>query len=299
MGQLITANQAVDAAQKWLDREESRRAFEVALGSAYSPDEAYSQIYALLRSDSKFREVLVKDPAQLMGAFLEVARLGLSLSKHMGHVAILPFANKRRQGYDLVVSVMYRGWITMGHREACVESITAQPVFLSDDFDYSLGTDAYVRHRKCTVEPKDYWAELRGAYCIGTMTPSAAHVTPVERIEWLEKWEIEAIRKKSRGANHADSPWKTDPHRMSAAKAIHRWYKQAPTGLRSKSVTVSPIDRAISLAEADDADETQHLENNVPAEVSGEGMSEDEMRSLADELKGEFNPRVEHEEEES
>ena len=71
------------------------------------------------------------------------------------------------------------GLILLGARSGFVRSTTARAVFDADDFDYRLGTDEYVHHRKAAsgrrVPKEDVQKAITHAYCVLQMATPAKH----------------------------------------------------------------------------------------------------------------------------
>lgn len=95
-------------------------------------------------------------PISLIGAFLTCSQLGLEPNTPLGHVYLIPFevtkwnAQKREREYvrtDVQVIIGYPGLIDLSYRTGLVSSIHADVVWAGDDWSFSYGTDAHVRHR--------------------------------------------------------------------------------------------------------------------------------------------------------
>lgn len=133
------------------------------------------------------------DRQSLFNSAMSAAVLGLEVDGVTGQAYLIPFAGKAQ----LVIG--YKGFNTLAARSGF--TITGAVVREGDEFDYELGSAAFVRH-KPQLNGKD--RRLVGAWACATSNtlPAVVSVLGVD--------ELLAVKAKSPGAKRKDSPW-NDP----------------------------------------------------------------------------------------
>lgn len=146
--------------------------------------------------------------------------LGLEMDGVTGQAFPIPFKEK----VQLVIG--YKGYNTLGARAGL--TITGEVVREGDEFDYSLGTDAFVRHKPSLSS---------GGRVIAAWAQAAAHDRPPV-ISILGIDELMEIKAKSPGANgikKAESPWNNPTigfPAMCAKSAKRRLCRSTPLNVR-------------------------------------------------------------------
>ncbi|MEO6382014.1 MAG: recombinase RecT [Nitrobacter sp.] len=131
----------------------------------------------------------------LFNAAMSAAVLGLEVDGVTGQAYLIPFKGSAQ----LVIG--YKGFNTLAARSGI--TITGAVVREGDEFDYELGSAAYVRHKPKTGPTKDRRIIAAWA-CAQSMTRPA--VISVMNID-----ELMAVKTKSPGGARSDSPW-NDPN---------------------------------------------------------------------------------------
>lgn len=131
------------------------------------------------------------DRQSIFNAAMSAACLGLEVDGVTGQAYLIPFKGKAQ----LVIG--YKGFNTLAARSGI--TITGAVVREGDDFDYQLGTAAYVRHK-----PKGSKGRITHAWaCAQSLDRPAV-------VEVLDIDELMAVKARSPGAKRSDSPW-NDP----------------------------------------------------------------------------------------
>src|SRR6185437_5144847 len=131
------------------------------------------------------------DRQSLFNAAMSAACLGLEVDGVTGQAYLIPFKGKAQ----LVIG--YKGFNTLAARSGI--TITGNIVRQGDEFDYQLGSAAYVRHK-----PKSSKGAITHAWaCAQSMDRPAV-------VEVLDYDELLAVKNRSPGAKRSDSPW-NDP----------------------------------------------------------------------------------------
>lgn len=131
------------------------------------------------------------DRQSIFNAAMSAACLGLEVDGVTGQAYLIPFKGRAQ----LVIG--YKGFNTLAARSGI--TITGAVVREGDEFDYQLGTGAYVRHK-----PKGSKGKITHAWaCAQSLDRPAV-------VEVLDIDELLAVKGKSPGAKRSDSPW-NDP----------------------------------------------------------------------------------------
>lgn len=181
-------------------------------------------------------------PVSVLECVRQTVALNLELGGMLGQAYIVPFYNGKKGVYEAQFMPGYQGLCTLAYRHPSVTAIQAEVVCKGDEFDYALGTDAYVKHRI----PKDHLpyakfnkegelVETNVEYVWAVIdTKDSGRIVAVAPLA-----VIEAHRSRSRAK---DGPWFTDYGPMSKKTAILIGLKTAP---KSKEAT-----QAIALENA-------------------------------------------------
>jgi recombination protein RecT len=182
-------------------------------------------------------------PMTLLGAFIECGVLGFEPNSPLQHVHLLPFWNSKANCYEITRIIGYRGYIDLAYRTGKQISLHADVVYEGDDFDFSYGSDTFIRHRPDLARPGD--AKPRASYCHVKLADGQAFLV----VPWSGVLDA---RDRSKAKN--SGPWVTDLDRMARKTAIRRLYGggEVPMSIEMASaVTVDeqPMDYA-ALANA-------------------------------------------------
>lgn len=193
-------------------------------------------IRTIMVSAERLPKLLECDRQSLFNAAMSAACLGLEVDGVTGQAYLIPFKGRAQ----LVVG--YKGYNTLAARSGI--TITGAVVREGDEFDYQLGTAAYVRHK-----PKGGKGRITHAWACGQSLDRPAVVVV------LDIDELMAVKLKSPGAARSDSPW-NDPNIGFPAMCE----KTAKRRL-SRSMPLNVMQQAARMDEAVD-------EQGVPAWIS-------------------------------
>ena len=131
-----------------------------------------------------------------------------------------------------------------------VAAIKAEVVRRCDDFEWSLGIDPELRHKRCDHGGDVALMEVTHAYAWAEII-TGQHKSKV--FEVLERYEIDATKARSKAS--ASGPWVTDFDAMARKTAIHRLMKYLPKSSLGA--------RAEGLAMMEEAGHRQQLGDNL------------------------------------
>ncbi|WP_280304896.1 recombinase RecT [Nocardia neocaledoniensis] len=110
--------------------------------------------------------------ASFAGALLTASALGLEPGVE-GECYLVPYKNfnKRTESTTMECQLIvgYQGYTKLYYATPMAGSIDAQPVYENDDFDYELGTRAYLRHKPARGDR----GEIVDYYALATLTSGA------------------------------------------------------------------------------------------------------------------------------
>ncbi len=185
-----------------------------------------------LRRDRKLAEAATNDPAALMGALLEAARLG-----HEPATEAFYLVPRKQKGVLKVQGIEgYQGIVERMYRAGAVSSVIVEVVRKHDRFRYIPGRDERPEHE--IDWDLDDRGDLRLAYAYARMKGGA-----VSKVVVLNRKQIADLRAKSDGADSPYSPWNTNEESMwlkSAARQLRKWVPTSAEYMREQNPPVVP-----------------------------------------------------------
>lgn len=165
--------------------------FAEVLGRTMPPERL---IRTIVVSVERLPKLLECDRQSLFNAAMSAAVLGLEVDGVTGQAYLIPFKGRAQ----LVIG--YKGYNTLAARSGI--TITGAVVREGDEFDYELGSAAFIRHRPKAGPSKDRRIIAAWACAQSMDRPAVPMVLGID--------ELLAVKAKSPGAARSDSPW-NDP----------------------------------------------------------------------------------------
>jgi len=159
--------------------------------------------------------------ASLANGIIEASMLGLEISSPLSEASLIPFKNNKRGGvYEATIIIEYGGLIKLAHNSPSVKDIKCRPVHENDEFDYSMGSNEYIRHKKASKNR----GRVVGAYAIVKYHGGG------EDMEVIGEEEAMAAKDDSAAKYKNDSPWNKKQYEpmMWAKTALRRLMKRVP-----------------------------------------------------------------------
>lgn len=189
--------------------ESHQKQFELALANNIDSDKFLRVALTEIRKNKALAEASIPS---LLGALMASAQLGLEPGGPLGHAYLIPY----KKEVQLVVG--YKGMEQLAYRSGLVSSINAHVVREGDEFDFKLGTSAYIDHK-----PKGgVGRPVTHAYCVARL------VTGGEVFVVLFKEDIDRRRAASPSGSSTKSPWSTDYDEMARKSAIRAIFRDLP-----------------------------------------------------------------------
>lgn len=192
-----------------------------ALPNTITPDRLIGVFTMLLNSSPALMKCT---QTSLIGAVIQTVQLGLTPG-NIGHVHYIPFNNKQGDGsYKMEVQfqIGYKGLVELVNRsgKACI--LNAECVYKNDVFSYEQGLNPVLRH----IPAQSERGELMGVYCI------AKNMQANEKVFlYLNKTDIEKVKKASKAATSTFSPWNSWEEEMWKKTSVKRICKLLPLSL--------------------------------------------------------------------
>lgn len=131
------------------------------------------------------------------------------------NACLLPYWNKDSKKFDLTFQPMYQGLMEGLYKTGICKSISSEVVFEGDDFDYNLGSQPFVKHKKDLRGKRD----TKLAVYVDFELSNGARVVRVMTIA-----EVEKVRKIAK----TQKVWNDNWEEMAIKTVIKRGYKHCP-----------------------------------------------------------------------
>jgi recombination protein RecT len=172
-----------------------------------------------LNAVKKTPKLLEATPSSLFGSILYFAEIGLPFNTPEQFGYIIPYTN--RNVCEATPIIGYKGLIEIAYRNPKMKSIRIQAVYENDDFEYSYGTEEFIKH-KPTFGHK---GGLKAVYAIAKMEG----IDPMFVV--VHKQELLAIQNLSKSGSSQHSPYNngTDVFNIMQSKvALKLLFKTLP-----------------------------------------------------------------------
>lgn len=164
----------------------------------------------LLTAAKETPKLLQADPSSFMFAAMKAAVLGLEPGGALGLCYLLPFDNRNAGITEVQFILGYKGMLALARRSGELSEVYADVVFEGDEFDYMLGTERYIHHKRNPNRQAD--APVTHAYAVAKFKDGG------QAMRVLDIIEIEAHRSRSKAKDNG--PWKTDYAAMARKTAL-------------------------------------------------------------------------------
>lgn len=154
-------------------------------------------------------------PASFLGALVQSAQLGLEPGSGLGHAYLIPFRNNKTGETDCTFMLGYKGLLELARRSGQLKRISAACVYQGDEFDYSLGTSEYIRHKPCGESRA---VAVTHAYAVAEFKDGGM------QIEIMTRQQIDAIKNRGR----QNKVWDSDFSEMARKTVLRRICKFLP-----------------------------------------------------------------------
>ena len=209
--------------------EHYRNDLAMVMPSHVKPDTFVRLAVSVLRRDKNLTLAAQNNPAALMGALMEAARLGLEPGTEQYYLV----PRKMKGRLEVQGLRGYQGEIELIYRAGAVSSVNVEVVRENDVFIWTPGKlDSHRPPRwdgpmERPFHEVDWFGDrgaLKGAYAYGVMKDGA-----ISRVVVLNRKDIERAKSNSQGSDSPYSPWQKHEESMWLKTAAHRLTKWVPT----------------------------------------------------------------------
>lgn len=193
---------------------------------------------------SKNKDLLQCDKASIYQSIIQAAQLGLEVGI-LGQAYLIPFKNNKTQKMECQFIPGYTGLISLARRSGEITSLETEVVYENDHFKLSLGIEKKIEHEPFLDGDR---GEIKLVYGVAKFKDGGQH------FEWMSISDIEKIKRKSKSAGSAYSPWTTDFAQMARKTVIRRMMHYLPMSIE--------LGNAIQVSDA--------VENGQKAVIEGD-----------------------------
>lgn len=253
----------------------SRKAGFEALAAKHMTPERI--IKGFMSAATRTPNLLKCTQTSILNAVLTSVSLGLEIGRPRGGMYVIPFFNSKIKQYEAVAVPDYRGLMQLAYNSGKVDVIESRLVYANDHFEFSYGTETFVRH----MPTKDTRGKLEWVYAVAHMKEGRP------AFEVMNMADIEEHRQRSRAKD--EGPWKTDFPAMARKTVI------------KVLCNLLPQSQDDVLARAIEYDTRQDMGEGVAdlfdvIEVEGEEVKETGTDQAKDRLRGNLEKDSEYDE---
>ena len=190
----------------------------MVMPSHVKPDTFVRLAVSVLRRDKNLMMAAANNPAALMGALMESARLGLEPGTEQYYLT----PRKVKGRLEIQGIRGYQGEIELIYRAGAVSSVIVEVVREKDTFQYSPGRDERPHH-DIDWDAADR-GKLRLVYAYAVMKDGAT-----SKVVVLNRAKVMEAKAMSSGSSSEYSPWQKHEEAMWMKTAAHRLTKWVPT----------------------------------------------------------------------
>lgn len=158
----------------------------------------------------------------LLAGIMLSAQLGLEPNGSLGQAYLIPY------GKDATFIIGYKGLIELARRSGDVSSIRAEVVYENDVLDIDLGLEEKLVFKPAEGER----GAMKSVFGIAKFKDGGHH------IEYMTEADVEQVKKSSKSANGASSPWKSHTAEMWKKTVIRRMAKYLPMSIEKLQMAV-------------------------------------------------------------
>lgn len=168
------------------------------------------------------------NPARILIALMDIARLGLFPGSKLGEAWVVPFAVGQGQDRrpDCQAIIGYQGFLKLARNSGLIESVGARAVYAGDRFELQFGLHEDIIHVPGQDVDRSDPRNVIGCYTVCKFRGGGHH------LEWMTADEILAIARRSKTYDRRNDswsgPWGTDWIEMAKKTVIRRAAKQWP-----------------------------------------------------------------------
>lgn len=180
-------------------------------------EESFTRI--ILTEVQRTPKLLQCDQMTLLGSLMLAAQLGLEPGQPLGLSYLIPYWNGKRKVFEAQFQIGAEGYRELVYRSGKVSTIQARIVYEKDDFEVSLGTNGFWRH-KPSDEVSEGWTHV---YAVAKLANGSDLFDYMSRAHVLHHRDRYA-----KGWDKPGSAWITNEAEMGRKTIMKRLAKQLP-----------------------------------------------------------------------
>lgn len=205
---------------------------------------------------SKNKDLLQCDKASIYQSIIQAAQLGLEVGI-LGQAYLIPFKNNKTQKMECQFIPGYKGLLSLARRSGEITSLETNIVYENDHFEITLGIENKIEHKPFLEGDR---GEIKLVYGVAKFKDGGHH------FEWMTISDIEKIKRKSKSAGSAYSPWTTDYSQMIRKTLIRRMMNYLPMSIE--------LGNAIQVSDAVESGQKAVIEGDFVVTESNEQTEE-------------------------
>lgn len=165
-----------------------------------------------------------------LGALFQSAQLGLEPNIE-GQAYLIPYSNSKKVGNEWIkvkevqFQIGYKGYIELFYRHELSCTLDMHRVFSNDEFEYSYGTDSFLKHKPCQEGER---GDVIGYYAVAKLRNGSIfkYMTKNECIEHgkTHSKSFDKVKKEF----DKNSPWYKEPDAMCKKTVLIQLMKLLP-----------------------------------------------------------------------
>jgi phage RecT family recombinase len=181
---------------------------------ALNPERAKAELgfaMSLFQSNQQLQKC---DPTSILNSVVSVARTSITLNPVMRLAYLIP-----RKGV-CILEFSYMGLVALLRDNGCIRTISAHIVYSDEKFENLISENRIIHIPTYAESEKEHnMRKIIGCYSRATLP------TGDVSYEFMPMWEIEKVKKLSKGADSQYSAWKTWEGEMIKKSVIKRHFK--------------------------------------------------------------------------
>lgn len=211
-------------------------------------------------------------PQSFLGALFQSAQLGLEPNVE-GQAYLIPYSNSKLQNGkwikvpEVQFQIGYKGYIELFYRHSNAVSIDMHTVYENDLFEYSYGTESYIKHSPSLKER----GEAIAYYAVAKLKNGGTLFKVMGKDACIEHGKSHSkVFDKETKTFKKDSPWAKDPDAMCKKTVLIQLAKLLPKSVElQKAFAMDNTTKSIVKADMFEvADETNWNEQIIDIDAT-------------------------------
>ena len=253
-----------------LDQEGMRKRFNEVLGKR--APQFISALVSLVNADEKLQQVFHDAPMTIIQSALKAATYDLPIDPALGYAYIVPFKNKKDNGFRMEASFImgYKGQMQLALRTGAYSRINVVDVRegelikydrLTEDIEIEFVEDEEAREKLPIIGWCGYFRLVNG----------------MEKKIYMTRKQIEQHEQKNRKGQWMGKGWRENFEAMAEKTVLRRLLgKWGVMSIDYQTATPSMIQAAEAIAKGDFDDEDKVIEAEAVDTETGEVMTQDD-----------------------